>query len=909
MFAKVKEAIDIVEYVSKFVDLKETSGGFTGLCPLHEEDTPSFRVYPDSQTFWCYGCSSGRDVIDFEAQRSGREEIEALKYLAEIYGVKLNEEQKTGYTDQTGKRFMAERMTEVLFKNEEMIQYLNDRGINEETIRQWQIGLTFEGLFVECKERFKNDKGMTDFQFLFDIGVANKKKGDFWNYMKPGRLCYPVRLGRNISHFHYKSIDGSKGYQALNEQRGDALFYNQDAMKEDEFWLVEGPEDTIQMKLQGYPTAGTFGSMSKAQIQYIRNLCKFNDTFDELTEDKIIHILFDRDKNRAGQKRAVRNSSELCHYHKVFVHALEEGEDPDSFIRKGGNVASIKGTLITKKKGPIHIKDGIYIYQSSEQGKTRILSDFTMEVEFQIEDLEGWKSYMVKLKKDGITTKLYEISSKNWKTETAFREWLGKCGNYNIYTANRNDVYDLVGYVFEISRIKTMKLIDGYGEIESGLWVWDNAAILDGREHKADKDNIIWLPGRNTDGIRTTTCNELLRVELPEDCDDLETIISNLCKYWQMPRLVWLMLGEACASIFFRPITAWMHCFVVCFAHGPTERGKTFWAKVLTSLCGGADIKTPSGDSTAIGLRRHLSRTFSIPVVSNEFKGAVNENIIRSLFDLDPHIMGIKSMDKRTLDTAYHSSGIMTAKYAPREKDVINRCIMVDFHNFHQKKGKEYKKEFNEYYANKRRNAGFIKAVLNSGAEKNVIREINNMKSFIIDGIPDIESRQLDCYSVIFGSLYAVGKALKLREIFEKCNFASPNPDNLIGILKELHYGTEDIMKGSEEMTTFFELTAHLMTQGRLDGMAIIGQDTQKRKDYLRIHLPSVLQEVKKEEARSGVYMKKLAERSSNDISRTLKVTLGVSTATLTTINGVSKRHHTIYLDDINRVFGCDFNS
>lgn len=451
-----------------------------------------------------------------------------------------------------------------------------------------------------------------------------------------------------------------------------------------------------------------------------------------------------------------------------------------------------------------------------------------------------------------------------------------------------------------------MKIIDGYGEVEPDLWVFDNAAIYKGKEYKADKDNIVWVPGRKTDGIRTITCNQVVRVELPKKCFSLEEVIENLCKFWNQPRLVWLMLGYASATIFFRPIAELLHCFAVFFAYGPTDRGKTYLARVLTSLCGGTNIISPTGDSTAIGMKRHLSRTYSIPVVSNEFKGAINENIIRSLFDLDPHLMGIKSMDSRTLETSYHTSGLMTAKYAPREKDVVNRCIMVDLHDFYHKKDKQHKIDFINYFGKRERNAGFLKAVLKSDAQSRVINEINDMRSFIIDRIPEIESRQLECYSVVFGSLYAVGRALGLREIFEKFHFPSPNPDNLVEILQEMHYGTTELMQGNEEMTSFFELIDLLMNQGKLQYEAMVGKDKKKKK-YLRIHLPSVLQEVKKEEALSGVYYKKLAVRTSRDISKILKITLGVKTDKLTSVNGRTRRHHTIYISDIKRVFGYDF--
>jgi len=341
--SRVKEANDIVDVVSHYVELKRSGANYKGLCPFHQEKTPSFMVNPARQIFHCFGCGTGGDVLRFLMLHEGLPFTDALEKLAGRAGIELPQASSSGGPGAGEKdllyranRVAAVFYTECLMKSEKgrkARDYLAARGIHSDAGRIFGVGYAPPGWRNVGDELGK--KGIPGkvgiAAGLLIQGEGGKKPYDRFR----DRVIFPIRdVGGRILGFGGR-VFGDEIPKYLNTpetaiyRKGDSLFgldiaapHVRDA---NEVILVEGYLDVISLHQGGIRNVvGVLGTaLTEGQALRVRRIT-----------DRCV-LLFDSDE--AGRKAALRSALILLETGlQVRVAPLEAGEDPDSHLRKKG---------------------------------------------------------------------------------------------------------------------------------------------------------------------------------------------------------------------------------------------------------------------------------------------------------------------------------------------------------------------------------------------------------------------------------------------------------------------------------------------------------------------------------------------------------------------------------------------
>lgn len=354
-FDLVKERVDIVQLIGESVPLKKAGRGYVGLCPFHNEKTPSFHVDPERRTYKCFGCSEGGDIFTWLEKREGLTAAEALNTLAERAGVELTrrapEERK-----QEDRLLQANDAAAFYFRQalrgtprgKSVAEYLAKRGITGESIDAFGIGYApdeRDSLLAYLKKRgFSEDESVA-------AGLITKNDRGPWDRFRD-RLIIPIRdrRGRAIAFGGRAMRDDQQGKyinsnQTLLFNKGATLYGLDKASaairKEGTAAIVEGYFDTIACHQAGF--TNVVASMGTALTE---------DQYRVLNDMKIERAIVAFDGDAAGQRSAESRGRELLSALSrfgsgagggrlgtrtglaLFVTVLPEGLDPDDVARK-----------------------------------------------------------------------------------------------------------------------------------------------------------------------------------------------------------------------------------------------------------------------------------------------------------------------------------------------------------------------------------------------------------------------------------------------------------------------------------------------------------------------------------------------------------------------------------------------
>lgn len=192
---QIKSKIDIVTLVSSYMKLEKAGGNYKGRCPFHNEKTPSFFVSPDRGSYYCFGCQAKGDIFTFVEEFEGLDFVGALKVLAERAGVKLEQFERHDKSENDRVFSVLEQATfyyqKKLSESKEAVDYIENRGLKEETIREFRIGfapLEWRGLsdFLTSKGASQND--------MLSAGLIKQKEGILSKYYDTfrGRIIFPI---------------------------------------------------------------------------------------------------------------------------------------------------------------------------------------------------------------------------------------------------------------------------------------------------------------------------------------------------------------------------------------------------------------------------------------------------------------------------------------------------------------------------------------------------------------------------------------------------------------------------------------------------------------------------------------------------------------------------------------------
>lgn len=329
---------DIVDVVQSYVQLRHRGRTHTGLCPFHNEKTPSFVVYPETQSFYCFGCGAGGDVITFIKKINNVDYIEAVKFLAGRAGMALPEED-----DQTGRlrsriisinkdaaRFYFSRLNSDAGRVGRA--YWRGRGLSDATIKRFGLGYAPDS-FRETRDHLKS-LGYAEDELLAAGLIKRSEKGGTFDFFRH-RVMIPIfDLRGNVIAFSGRKLDpeqpGGKyvnSPETLVYKKSRTLFALNFAKKSQtrRYILCEGNLDAISMHQAGFTTA-VAGCGTALTAEQVKILSEYAD-----------EVVLCYDSDEAGQKATRRAISLLSASPlKISVLNIPDAKDPDEFIKKFG---------------------------------------------------------------------------------------------------------------------------------------------------------------------------------------------------------------------------------------------------------------------------------------------------------------------------------------------------------------------------------------------------------------------------------------------------------------------------------------------------------------------------------------------------------------------------------------------
>ena len=337
---EVRQTNDIVDIISQYVHLKRSGRNFFGLCPFHNEKSPSFSVSPDKQIFHCFGCGVGGNVFTFLTKIEGINFVEAVQTLAERSNIQLPTLENSGDASKEllkskvykVNEFTANYYHQNLYKPESKIaqEYIKQRKLTNETLKSFQIG--FSGKFDELYQELKK-QGFEETEIL-ESGLVNRNdKGQYIDRYR-NRLMFPIcdARGRVIA-FGGRVLDDSKPKYINSPEnvvysKGRNLFGLNVAKKGDikQILIVEGYMDVISLHQRGITNVvaplGT--ALTQQQGWLLRK-----------SSEKII-LSFDSDEaGLTAKMRALDILQDMgC---DIRILQMEGAKDPDEYIIKYGN--------------------------------------------------------------------------------------------------------------------------------------------------------------------------------------------------------------------------------------------------------------------------------------------------------------------------------------------------------------------------------------------------------------------------------------------------------------------------------------------------------------------------------------------------------------------------------------------
>ncbi len=344
---RIKAAANIVDVVSEFVTLRKAGSNYKGLCPFHDEKTPSFFVSPSRGTCHCFGCGKGGTPVGFIMEHEQMTYPEALRWLARKYHIEIKERELTDEErrEQSERESMfivnewALNYFEDILRNHPDgmaigMQYFRSRGFRDDIIKKFQLG--FDLPDVRALGRAALQKGYKE-EFLLKTGICYKNdRGDLIDRYA-GRVIFPwIGVSGKVVGFGGRKLDAAtKGVQQKYVNSPDSDIYHKDhelygiyqakkaIAKEDRVYMVEGYTDVISMHQCGIENV-VANSGTALSVHQIHTLHRFTSN---------ITLLYDGDA--AGIHAALRGTDMLLSEGmNLKVLLLPDGDDPDSFARK-----------------------------------------------------------------------------------------------------------------------------------------------------------------------------------------------------------------------------------------------------------------------------------------------------------------------------------------------------------------------------------------------------------------------------------------------------------------------------------------------------------------------------------------------------------------------------------------------
>ncbi len=338
---EIKYRNDIETVISQYVTLKRRGKNLVGLCPFHGEKTPSFTVYPETASFYCFGCGVGGDVFTFTGLIENLDYIESIKLLAEKSGVTLPD---SGYDDSMqrlkNRIYDINKETARFFHNYLLTddgkwarEYLLGRGLSPATIKKFGLGAapdSWDALIKHLKA-----KGYTIEEMVAANVIGKSNRGTYYDRFRK-RVMFPIiNIRGNVVGFSGRAMPGEDKQGGKYVNTSDTPVYKKSINLfginlaknhcSENMILVEGNVDVISLHQAGFPnTVAPLGtSFTEEQANLLARYTK--------------EVILTMDADAAGQK-AIKRATEILEKTglKTRVIVIPDGKDPDEFIKKNG---------------------------------------------------------------------------------------------------------------------------------------------------------------------------------------------------------------------------------------------------------------------------------------------------------------------------------------------------------------------------------------------------------------------------------------------------------------------------------------------------------------------------------------------------------------------------------------------
>ncbi|HCW92338.1 MAG TPA: DNA primase [Flexistipes sinusarabici] len=409
LLEEILERVDIAEYISQFVDLKKTGNSFKGLCPFHDERTPSFSVTPEKKLYHCFGCGAAGNVVGFAMKYHNLDFVDAMKMLCERYNIVFEKRERPKHYNE-----IFEIHNELLIRSKQdllantgrhALEYMLKRGFDRQILDEYDIGYfpqNFDISFLR-KKYSKNSLAAT--------GLFYEYSGRL-NFKFAGRLSFPIKdtMG-NVIAFSGRALKDDVKPKYINSPTTDIFekrkfLYNMDGAKsemkkEKTGIVVEGYIDVMRCSQAGIKnTVSPMGtSFTKEQAALLKRYC-----------DDVI-LVFDGDF--AGKKAAYRSLEtfiDINFFPQVVF--LPEEDDPDSLIKEKG-VSAFLEKLESRKDLFVTYINNLSKYADSYQKKLKII--------------ERIKSLLIKVKNPYLkdeyfaqTAKIFDLNEETLRKDIEF---------------------------------------------------------------------------------------------------------------------------------------------------------------------------------------------------------------------------------------------------------------------------------------------------------------------------------------------------------------------------------------------------------------------------------------------------------------------------------------------------------
>ncbi|MEZ4908937.1 MAG: DNA primase [Saprospiraceae bacterium] len=340
---RVTETARIEEVVGNFVNLRRRGVNLIGLCPFHNEKTPSFTVSPSKNIYKCFGCGKGGDSVNFVMEHEGYSYIESIQYLAKMYGIQLEEVEvsdeykKSEEKDQSlfiinewAKNKFSHYLFNTQYGSKVGLAYFKERGFREAIIKKFDLGFALDEADALTKSAMETQYNV---ELLKELGLTSQSNRDFFR----NRVMFTIHnlsgkpigfagriMGKNDKLPKYINSPESSIYNKRKTLYG--LFFAKNEIRKQDFcYLVEGYTDVISLVQSGIENvvASSGTSLTTEQILLIK---RYTST---------IKVIYDGDA--AGINAAVRGLEMIiAESMNVKLVILPENHDPDSFIQEVG---------------------------------------------------------------------------------------------------------------------------------------------------------------------------------------------------------------------------------------------------------------------------------------------------------------------------------------------------------------------------------------------------------------------------------------------------------------------------------------------------------------------------------------------------------------------------------------------